>query len=236
MKWGDKNGWSKEVKKEIRRVIKNFNSKIDRVTKKNPTIAEYQPEKLTFDTLAEKINSKKDFNRELNSLKRYSNKGVENVKTYASGLSTTDWEVKETKNKVRFLNLKNNAKVQKLGVDVTKGNMGTLENANLKERKFSTNKTQNEWDKFIKSLDKQLNSIYDKENLELYKANYLKALENKLNLSTNDKLYKKVNSMSAKCIYEFSVGNPYVCIDFVYDDNLDSGDRLDSLYDEWGVE
>ena len=74
--------WSEADDKEFKRVVKNYNAKINRLAKKDPKNAKSLPAKITskdITQLKELIGNRQEFNRELNSLKRFSNKGSEDI-------------------------------------------------------------------------------------------------------------------------------------------------------------
>ena len=74
--------WSEADEKELKRVVRNYNAKINRLAKKNPKMKNALPDKLSSRDVTELKNlivTRKDFNRELNSLKRFSNKGSEDM-------------------------------------------------------------------------------------------------------------------------------------------------------------
>ena len=83
--------WSEADEKELKRVVRNYNAKINRVIKKNPELKNSLPTKLTSKDVSELkswIVTRQDFNRELNSLKRFSNKGAEDMLVILSDGST----------------------------------------------------------------------------------------------------------------------------------------------------
>ena len=97
--------WQRRDEQELKRVVKNFNAKLSRIIKKNPAIAEYLPPRVSYKELRENITNRKEFNRELNSLKRFSQKGSEEIVTAKNtGLKVTKWEKKEVGIQVAIIN------------------------------------------------------------------------------------------------------------------------------------
>ena len=96
--------WRRSDEQELRRVVKNFNSKLSRIIKKNPEIANYLPDRQSYKDLRESITSRQEFNRHLASLKRFSTKGAENIVVSKTGLKTTAWERKEVGIQVAIIN------------------------------------------------------------------------------------------------------------------------------------
>lgn len=97
--------------REIARVVKNYNAKIDYQAKKDPQNKDALPEKMTVAALKEIIDTKQDLNRELNSLRRFSQRGAEkivNVPHTDYTVKTTKWQLDENarNNKLRSQKIK----------------------------------------------------------------------------------------------------------------------------------
>ena len=190
--------------------------KISRLEKKNPTIKEYLPDRMSMKELRRNIDTRKEFNRELNSLKRFSQKGVEKIVETPKGLKLTEYEIKEVKNKIRIVNIKRAYERKKLGFSPQSGTMGQISERNLQPKNFSLNKTPKEWDKYLESLQKELSDNFKQNQLEKYKENYLKNLSDQFGYK-GDELKKLLANVDAKTIYNKSVSNPLLTIGFRYD-------------------
>jgi hypothetical protein len=225
IKWRDKDV------KELQRIVKNYNAKISYVEKRHPEKAEFLPEKITVKELMNDIQTRQDFKRETKSIKRFSNKGVENVITTPTGLSLTEYEINEARIKTRIVNQKRTAERKKLDIDVTRGNVGQIESQNLQPKKFSLNKSPKEWEKFVESLDKQVKANYKKESAEKYKLNYLKAIKDFLG-EEGQALYDYVKKLDADVIYKNSVNDPLLSIGFT-SDPLPANAIVEAALDKW---
>ena len=92
--------WNENQQKQLKRAVKNFNAKIDRLAKKNPREAGTLPEKVSLRELKNMINTRQDLQREVNALKRFSKRGAEQLtnpppKFGNTELRLTKWEVDE---------------------------------------------------------------------------------------------------------------------------------------------
>lgn len=112
--------WRESDEKELRRVIKNFNSKLARLEKKNPqeynknTLPRFWDSKtetyttrLSVRQMKELIKTRQDLNRELNALKRFSKKGSEKlveIPNTDDNLKITKWQRTEMLRRVNFIN------------------------------------------------------------------------------------------------------------------------------------
>lgn len=106
--------WREDDKKELARLAKNFNAKIEYQLKKNPELKDVLPEKVKVKDLKKDIVSRKDLNRTLDKLATFSQKGMEKVVTNEKGERATLFEIEQTKKNVRRLNAQRRAEQKKI--------------------------------------------------------------------------------------------------------------------------
>ena len=102
--------WRAEDEAELRRTVKNFNQKLSRLEKKlDPIERGYLPKRLSVKDLKKNIGTRADFNREIKSAKRFSQKGAEEI-VELSDLQykpkITNWQRKEMTRGVATVNTK----------------------------------------------------------------------------------------------------------------------------------
>ncbi len=71
--------WSQNDEAELQRVVRNFNAKLTRLRKKDPKMAAALPERVSAANLRSMIHTRQDLNRELNALRRFSERGAEEL-------------------------------------------------------------------------------------------------------------------------------------------------------------
>ena len=82
--------WRESDKQELRKVLKNFNAKLTRIEKKNPENAKYLPKfwdkekevftnRLSQKQMMDLIQTRKDFNNEIKALRKFSERGMEEI-------------------------------------------------------------------------------------------------------------------------------------------------------------
>lgn len=224
--------YDKKLESEINRVIRNFNSKINRLTKvQNDLIL---PDKITKKTLKENYYTRKDLQRKLNELKRYSTKGIEKTIETKAGLKLSEYELinlkKESarikRNLTREIKNLRTTKPKVFGKiqNATFAQMGDTMYLNLLARREALEKdintlTKEEYERYKKLVLKTaknkeyMNNIF-KENYRKmltdlgYYYNYdkekMKVLEGKLNkLSPNEFLKLFQNDKSIKAIIDY---------------------------------
>lgn len=87
--------YNKQLNDKITKTVRNYNAKINRLQKKNPYLA--LPEKVTATSIKNISDTRKDLNRELAKLKRFSKKGAENTIVLPSGEMVSEYELSELK-------------------------------------------------------------------------------------------------------------------------------------------
>lgn len=211
--------WRKSDKQEISKTVQQFNAKITRTLKKHPEWAEFMPERLTVQGLTEKIQTRKDYNREVRSVQRFLQKGAEAPFQSKSGIKTTQWEKKEVGYKVAQVNRQRTIEAKRANVSTEKGTMGSIEANNLKPKKYNIDKIKpSEWNKFVNTVEKQVMSNYNYDKMVRYKENYLQAIIT--NLGTEGKakeLYDYVSQLDPEFMYNVYYDDPVLQIQFTSD-------------------
>lgn len=236
--------WRKTDEQELNRIIKNYNSKISRIIKKEPYLETYLPSKISKKQIKEDIYSRRDFNREINKLKRFSRKGSESL-INKDNLQLTKYEYNEfliahraNENRKRLeLNKLMNDNIYKghEKTQMSKHEMGNIKRYNLQPKKLKDTwkgiKNESEFSNFMKKLDKMLSDNQKEKKKELFKENYLKGIENVF--GTENVLYrliKKMNNNTFVSIYEKD--DLYLRIDFIYDE-LQKKEKFNTIYETW---
>lgn len=117
--------WQESDNEELKRAVRNFNSKLDRIAKKNPEIKNALPDKASVKQLRELINTRQDLQREINSLKRFNKKrGFDKDKdlvTYGDyNIQMTKWQRSEINRRVAVINRRRKERLEALeGIEVT---------------------------------------------------------------------------------------------------------------------
>lgn len=208
--------WREQDIKQITNLVRQFNAKITRIEKKFPEIESYLPERINKQMLMGKIETRQDYNRVVNSYKRFMRKGAEAPIMNKQGLQVTLWEKREMQIATATINRKRSMQRKKADVSTEKGTMGSIEKMNLLPKKFNFESMGYEaFQKFKETVEKQIMSNYYKEKDELYKANYIKALENIF--GKGNKLIPIVNKISSKRLVQLFYEDPNMQIDFIYD-------------------
>ena len=201
--------WRKKDEKLLRSTVRNYNAKINRILKKEPSAREYLPEKVSVDEIKEMIDNRADFNRNINRLKRFSRRGAEKPILFERGLKVTEYEYKEAKILQRVSNRKRKKVAKKVSESYVsdtgrKPIIGTsLEEMNEAPVKYDfKRKTQKTFRKAFQNLLKETKSSYESERVRKYKEDYLNNIRKHLGYGTiANLLYETVSKISAETMY-----------------------------------
>lgn len=211
--------WNQNDYDTLRKTVKNFNKKIERILKKNPEYKDYLPSKINYMDIKHSIYSRKDFNRNINSYNRFLKSGSEKPILSKSGIKTTEWEKKELAIKVRTINTQRALKRKAANVSTEKGTMGTIKSNNLQPKKFDIDKISiKSWGAFTESVEKQIQSDYYQKQAEQYKKNYLNAIYKYLGKTPQTiQLYNIIKSLDPETIYHAYYEDPFLQISYTSD-------------------
>lgn len=109
--------WSQSDEAELKRVVKNFNAKVSRVAAKDPKNKSALPEKVSAAQLREMIETRQDLNRELNALRRFSERGAEEIIELPDNdynLRVTKWQKKEMTRLETIVNQKRRKQLERV--------------------------------------------------------------------------------------------------------------------------
>lgn len=210
--------WRKQDKQKVTNTVRQFNSKITRLLKKNPALKPYLPDRINAKELTKNIQTRSDFNREINSISRFLKRGAESPITTDTGLRTTQWQRKELGYKVANINRQRTAERKRANVSTFKGTMGSIQKNNLEPKQYDFNKIKpSDWDKFVQNVEKQVKENYFSEKNELYKQNYMTAISNVFNKEDSARLSAILQNIPAEDLIDLFYSDPVLQIDFVYD-------------------
>lgn len=210
--------WRTKDRQQLSKVVRQFNAKLTRTLRKHPELKPYLPERLTVQRLKEQIKTRNDFNREVNSAKRFLKKGAEMPYTSESGIKTTEWERREIGIKVGVINRRKARERKAADVSTYKGTMGSIRENNLLPKKYNIDKIRpSDWDKFVESVEKQVASTYSTEKQSRYKANYIKGVQNIFSPADAQAIISIVSRIPDEEFTQLFYDDPVLQLDFVYD-------------------
>lgn len=208
--------WSDADDAELKRVVKNFNAKLTRLAKKDPKNANALPERVSAANLKNMIETRQDLKRELNALRRFSERGAEelvNIPDNYYNEKITKWQRTEMNRRAAIVNRNRQIRREQLfGTEATdRGKplgysvsvtMSEEEKAALEPIKVFT-KFQNRADinQKHKTLIKQSQVSYWKERDNALKKGYIKAIQQ--NMGTSEAVQELIDHIESMDPGEF---------------------------------
>lgn len=203
--------WSAADDAELKRVVKNFNAKLTRLEKKDPTNKNALPERVSAAQLRDLIETRQDLNRELNALRRFSERGAEELVEVPENdynLKITKWQKKEMVRREVIVNQKRKRQLERVAdIDMTsrgealgykKGEigMGKAERIALEPvRAFTPSQNRRDLNKRFRQLRKESISTYwDKRN-EIMRTNYIAEIERNFPEALVNEVIEKIWNM-----------------------------------------
>lgn len=117
--------WQKSDHQDLSKAVKNFNAKISRLEKKYPELKNALPEKVSVGELKKLIKTRQDLNREINTLKRFTDKknkigirddgSYEGIQIYGNyNIKITKWQLKEFNRRRAIINRRRGQRLEAL--------------------------------------------------------------------------------------------------------------------------
>lgn len=209
--------YDKKLNQEINRTIKNFNQKIARLEKEQRDLL---PSKITKKQLKESVYTRNELQRKLKELKRFSQRGAEEVITTSGGVRLTRYELNEIKRENARVKRNVTREINRLKVEKPKvfgkkqtstySEMGDTDYLNLLARRKALEKdvnrlTREEYERFKKLVAKTgknqqyMNNIFKENYIDMltktayffeYDNNKLELLKGKLMSLDSNKFLK----------------------------------------------
>lgn len=218
--------WRDSDYEELNRVVKNFNAKITRLSKKNPKEANALPDKVTVAQMKRLINTRQDLKREINALRRFSKRGAEELVLAPdndNNLKLTKWQRTEMNRRVGIINRKRAERLkmiseleatsrgQGLGYKIADIGMGRATEMSLIPMNAFTSGMNRAWlkKKYLAILEES-QSDYFTEADERLRENIIKAITENFNINDVQDVVESLRNMDIKDVlktYQSEGGN-----------------------------
>jgi hypothetical protein len=209
--------WRESDNDELRKAVKNFNAKITRLERNNPELKNALPERVSVRQMKELIDTRQDLNRELNSLRRFTKRGSEELVTIPDSdynLKTTKWQKEEMSRRVGIINRKRKKRLDELSdiemtsrgekLGYTKGEfgMGKADEVALSPMNaFTPKMTRHDLNKKFSNIMKESQSTYWNAREQTLKATYVRTLTENFKESDIQDVIDAIDDMDFKEFY-----------------------------------
>ena len=234
--------WKNEDKQELQKAIRNFNSKISRLEKLERDL--YLPEKIRFSEVKSNIYTRSELNRIINSLRRFSRRGAEQIYMTQSGEMMTVWERKELGIQSRIAQARIKRELKRLNEPLesgfSKAQMGSLRVRELEAQRENLKKIESlagsEAKRLRKRIAKQGTSDYEMKKALIYRKNYIQEMEKYKGFIGYDEFMKKLRSINNPLTFYNTIRNNDFAVDLQYQsDQTISQQNFNMLLEAWGV-
>lgn len=186
------------------RAVADFNKKIDRLEKMEGL--GYLPEKISYQETKEKIYSRKELNRIINSLKAFKKEGAEDLIINQAGTFTTKWEQQQLRKQSKIAIARLNEELATLNTPQESApfsfaQMGVSRVREIERMKEKIEKEKTETDpEELKRLQSFIKSVgtydYAAKKAETFRKNYMNMLEKTyINFENYDKFKEKLENI-----------------------------------------
>lgn len=215
--------WREQDEKELRRVVRNFNDKLRRLVKENPENQNILPQfwneqtqqfesRVTIKNLKGLIQTRADYNRQLNMLRRFGRRGAEEIieaPTNEYGARTTKWQKSEMARMAQIVNRRRRERLENLEnvkmldsygeLGYTLGQrfgMGLASRNSLNPIKtFTASQTQADIKQKVRALMRESASNYAKDRDLMLKENFINELKKNYNEADISDVIERIRSM-----------------------------------------
>lgn len=217
--------WRKKDTEELKRKVRNYNAKINRLIKKNYN-GELVPAKLKFKDVKNKIENRMEYKEQIQLINALTKRGSEESVKTKRGAVIPKFELEQTKIKVKKINKdrkkRKEAYEKTPPTDRNKSLGETAEhyrdmNVNkIRPKKFNwENMSKKDFEMYKKSLYEYDEKQQEKE--QQYRDNFYKAMEASLNDEQFEQLKKIIDLIPSNKLVEKFYTDINMKIDFFYE-------------------
>lgn len=225
--------WTKNDARKVANLVRQFNAKITRITRKNPSIARALPGRMNSKAIQQMYSqlTRADFNRWVNSTMRFLKRGGDEIVTTKAGVKTTRWQLNEIRYNLQRINVERRARMERLQPSSTKGTMGAIKELELQPRRnLAQNIPMQYWERYVRGIEKQALSSYVSDRAEQYKRNYLTAMREAL--GNQPELEAILEQIPAETVAEAYAQDPDLSIDYLYYEH-EIEEAVQNLKEKW---
>ena len=177
--------YNKQLNTSINNIVRNYNAKIKRLEKVEEEL--YLPELTSVKEIKEAATSRKELNRMLSDLKRYSERGMEKTVRFSSGLEMSKYQSETLKRNLRIakakttrqLNQFTSTPIKVFGIPQNTPHEYDEAYLNLKAQREKLNKDISQLNKKeLERLESNIEDVLYSEERELqYKENWIDMID-----------------------------------------------------------
>lgn len=190
--------YSRILEQDIRKTVRNYNAKIRRLEKTERDLV--LPDRITINEIKESVDTRKQLNRKLKALERFTKRGAEDT-VYIDGLKTSKYQVGEVQRELRRVKAQLTRQISIIEqttptifgqkADATYKQMGSIQLNNLKTRRKSY-----DFGSFKKITSEKFKELQDKLRRDIAYLDYDK------NIFMNNVVDNMIEKLAYKTGYD----------------------------------
>ena len=201
--------YTKNLNININRIVRNYNAKISRLEKVEEEL--YLPEKTSVALIKESVNNRRELNKMLRDLQKFSERGMEETISFSSGIEMSKYQSVILKRNLRIAKAKTTRQIKSFtgtpikvfGIPQNTPHEYDESYLNLKAQREKLDKDISKLSKKeLERLESNINDIlYSYEMEEQYKENWIDMIEKlsyygDIDSSKKDMIIKRINNIS----------------------------------------
>lgn len=209
--------WRNKDVRQLRKLVKSYNDRIDKVAKEEPEKTKFLPKKTTYEAERAEIVTRNDFDFKLKSLQNVFGVRATQVVTTPAGFNISNYELDEARRINKRREAKKTSERKKL-IKKDEISKSKIRDLGLTPKPFDIGKirSRKEFDKFVESAERAINLITEQEKLEAYKENYIKGIVH-LGIK-EDEIRKRIDGLSLEDLFDLTVADDELNINFYYEE------------------
>lgn len=235
--------WSRSDAMKLSHAVRNFNKKINELQKEENKL--YLPDTIEYKETKENITTRKELNRFIKSLKRFSLEGAEDLYTTEAGEQITKWERKELGIQrgiaKRRLKKELQAELTPTNNGFSKAQMGSLRYRELQAQIKNLDKIETATGYEFNRLKRRIQNIgtsdYVMRKSIIYRENYIKVMERYENFENYEKLMNRLKAIKNPINFFDYVSKNELTQDLTYQsDQFFSQKEFNRYLEELGID
>lgn len=218
----NKINWKRKDYITLGKAVANFNKKINELNAEERKL--YLPDKIKYTDVKQNITTRNELNRVLNSLRRFSKEGAEDLYTTKAGEQMTKWERKELGIQAGIAKRRLGQELKELGKVNEQGysriQMGSMRAREIQAQIRNLSSLENRVGYEFKRLRQRIQNIgtsdYIMKKAIIYRENYLNEMKKYASFDNYEKLMAKLNSINNPVSFYEYVSKNEIIADLTY--------------------
>lgn len=234
--------WKRGDYIRLGQAVAQFNSKIQKL--ENELDGLYLPDKVSYKDQKEQITTRRELNRFINSLRRFSREGAEDLYITEAGEELTQWERQEIGIQKRTITRRLNQELKELNLPLETGysrvQMGSTRARAIQAQLKNLNKIESftgyEFQRLKQRIQQQGTADYEMRKAIVFRENYINEMKKYSHFDNYEQLIAKMESIKNPLDFYNTIKNNELLVDLTYQsDQYYSQMEFTRFVEDWGA-